>query len=66
MGELMRKAFNESSSDEVKGLRKDGNVYLKTRRVSTHEAIAHTIYLSSRFSNIDVIYLPSGLKENRI
>ena len=43
-----------------------GSVYLKTREVSTHEAIAHTVSLSSRLSNIDMIYLPSGLKKNRI
>ena len=66
MGELMRKAFKESSSDGVKGLKKAGNVYLKTHEVSKHEAIAPTISLSSRLSNIDVIYLPSGLKKNRI
>ena len=66
MGELMQKAFKESSSDGVKGLKKAGNVYLNTREVSTHEAIVHTISLSSRLSNINVIYLPSGLKKNRI
>ena len=66
MGELMWKAFKESSSDGVKDLKKAGNVYLKTPEVSTHEAIAHTISLSLRLSNIDVIYLPSGLKKNRI
>ena len=66
MGELMRKAFKEFSSDGVKGLKKAGNVYLKTREISTHETIAHTISLSSGLSNINVIYLPSGLKKNRI
>ena len=66
MGKLMWKAFKESSSDWVKGLRKADNVYLKARKVSTHEAIAHAISLSSWLSNIDVIYLPSGLKKSRI
>ena len=47
-------------------LKKAGNVYLKTREVSPHEAIARTISLSSQLSNIDVIYLRSGLKKNRI
>ena len=66
MGELMWKAFKESSSDGVKGLKKAGSVYLKTREVSTHEATAYTVSLSSRLSNIDMIYLPSGLKKNGI
>ena len=59
-----QKAFKESSSDGVKGLRKAGNVYLKTREVSRHEAIANVVSLSARLSNIDVIYIPSGMNGN--
>ena len=66
MGELMWKAFKESSSDGVQGLRKAGSVYLKTCEVSTHEVIAVAISLSAWLSNINVIYLRSGLKKNRI
>ena len=66
MGELMRKDFKESSSDGAKDLRKAGNVYLKTRKVSAREAIAHAITLSSQLPNSDVLYLPFGLNKNRI
>ena len=69
MGQLLWKAFKESSSYGVKGLRKAGSVYLKTREVLAYKAIAHAISaisLSSQLSNIDVIYLPSGLKKNRM
>ena len=43
---------------------KIGNVFQKCREVSTHEAIARTISLPLRHSNIDVQYVPTGLKEN--
>ena len=43
-----------------------GNTFLTKREVSTHEAIKRVLYLPMRHSNIDVLYVPTGLKKNRI
>ena len=66
MGELMKKASKEATGEDMKGkLRKIGNVFLTKREISTHEAIKRVLSLPMRTSNIDVIYLDTGLKKNR-
>jgi len=42
-----------------------GNVFLTKRKVSTHEAIKRVLSLPLRHSNIDVTFVPTGLKKNR-
>ena len=64
MSELMKVASKESSGKAIREkLYKIGNVFQKCREVSTHEAIARTISLPLRHSNIDVQYVPTGLKD---
>ena len=43
-----------------------GNIFLTKREVSTHEAIKRVLSLPMRHSNIDVIYVPTGVRKNRI
>ena len=42
-----------------------GNTFMTKREVSTHEAIKRVLSLPMRHSNIDVLYVPTGLKKNR-
>ena len=42
-----------------------GNTFLTEREVSTNEAIKRVLSLPMRHSNIDVLYVPTGLKINR-
>ena len=66
MSELMQKASKEAYGKDIKGKMRDiGNVFLTKREVSTHEAIKRVLSLPLRHSNIDVAYVPTGLKENR-
>ena len=66
MSELMQKASKEAYGKDIKGKMCDiGNVFLTKREVSTHEAIKRVLSLPLRHSNIDVQYVPTGLKENR-
>ena len=66
MSELMQKALKEAYGKDIKGKMRDiGNVFLTKREVSTHEAIKRVLSLPLRHSNIDVQYVPTGLKENR-
>ena len=66
MGELMRKASKESAGAEMREkFKKIGNVFLTKREVSTHEAIKRTLSLHMRTSNIDVLYLNTGIKKER-
>ena len=66
MSELMKKASKEAYNKDIQGkMYAIGNVFLTKREVSTHEAIARVISLPMRSSNIDVLYVPTGLKKNR-
>ena len=66
MSELMKKASKEAYDKDLKGkLYAIGNVFLTKREVSTHEAIKRVLSLPMRRSNIDVLYVPTGLKKNR-
>ena len=42
-----------------------GNTFLTKCKVSTLEAIKRVLSLPMRHSNIDVLYVPTGLKKNR-
>jgi len=66
MSELMKKASKEATGKDIKGkLRSIGNVFLTKREVSTYEAIKRVLSLCMRTSNIDTLYIDSGLKKNR-
>ena len=39
------------------------NIFLTKREISTHEAITRVLSLPMRHSNIDVLYVPTGLKK---
>ena len=42
-----------------------GNVFFTERKVSTHEAMIRLLYLPMRSSNIAVIFIPTGFREER-
>ena len=66
MSELMKKASKEAYGKDIRGkMHSIGNVFLTKREVSTHEAIKRVLSLPLRHSNIDVLYVPTGLKKNR-
>ena len=66
MSELMKKASKEATNKGVQDkLWAIGNVFTQKREVSTDEAIVRTLSLPMRSSKIDVVYIVTGLKENR-
>ena len=66
MSELMKKASKEAYGKDIKGkMLSIGNTFLTKREVSTHEAIKRVLSLPMRHSNIEVLYVPTGLKKNR-
>ena len=64
MSDLMRNACKESATVKDK-LKSIGNVFLKSREVSQHEAIAILIGLPLRESNVPVMFVPTGFKHER-
>ena len=40
-----------------------GNIFLTKHEVSTHEAIKRVMSLPMRHPNVDVLYVPTGLKK---
>ena len=66
MSELMKKASKEATGENMRGkLRKIGNVFLTKRELSTHEAVIRLLSLPMRTSNIGVIFIPTGFREER-
>ena len=66
-GEIMRKVVKESPGLNVRGkLRKVGNVFLRKRKVSTHEVIKGSLSLSMRSSNIGCDFGFTGPSEKRL
>ena len=66
MSELMKKALKEASGKDIKDkLRTVGNVFKTKRECSLAEATKRTLSLPMRSSNIDVVHIPTGVKENR-
>ena len=66
MNELMKKGSKDADGKDIRGkMHSIGNIFLTKREVSTHEAIKKVLSLQMRHSNIDVFYVPTGLKKNR-
>ena len=66
MSELMKKISKEAGNQDIRAkLRKIGNVFLTKREVSTHEAIIRLLSLTMRSSNIAVVFIPTGFREER-
>ena len=66
MSELMKKACKEAVGSGMKEKLHDiGHVFRTKREISTTEAIVRSLSMPLRRSNIDVIYVPTGLKKNR-
>ena len=62
----MKKPSKEAYEKDIKGkMFSIGNTFLTKHEVSTHEAIKRVLSLPMRHSNIDVLYVPTGLKKNR-
>ena len=62
----MKKASKEAYGKDINGkMLSIGNTFLTEREVSTHEAIKRVLFLPMRHSNIDVLYVPTGVKKNR-
>ena len=66
MSELMRKASKEANGKSVRNALKDiGQIFLKSREVSEHEAVAGILSLPLRRSNTDVEFIQTDIPENR-
>ena len=65
MTELMKKALKQAYEKDIKGkMVCIGNTFLTKREVSLHETIKRVLSLPMRHSNIDVLYVPTGLKKD--
>ena len=61
----MTKASKEGYGKDIKGkMLSIGNTFLTKCKVSTLAAIKRVLSLPMRHSNIDVLYVPAGLKKN--
>ena len=66
MSELMKKASKEAYGKDIKKkMHSIGNIFITKREVSTHEGVKRVLSLPLRHSNIDVVYIPTGVKKNR-
>ena len=66
MSEFLKKASKEAYGKGIKGkILFIGNGFLTKREVFTHKAIKRVLSLPMRHSNIDVLYVLTGLKKNR-
>ena len=41
------------------------HIFITKREISTHEGVKRVLSLPLRHSNIDVLYIPTGVKKNR-
>lgn len=64
MSELMRNACKEANTVKDK-LKSIGNVFLKSREVSQHEAIARLIGLPLKETNTSALFVPTGYRNQR-
>jgi len=64
MSDLMRNACKEAATVKEK-LKSIGNVFLKSREVSQHEAIARLVQMPLKESNVPVMFVPTGFKHQR-
>ncbi|XP_069125440.1 uncharacterized protein [Argopecten irradians] len=66
MSDLMKKTSKEASNKCIRDKLFDiGNLFLKAREVSEHEAISRLLSIPMRRSNVNVTFIPTDLKENR-
>ena len=65
ISELMEKASKEAYGKYISKMLLIGNTFLTKREVSTHKAIKKVKSLPMRHSNIDVLYVATGLKKKR-
>ena len=66
MSELMKGMCKENIGGSIKEkLNAIGKAFLTKREVSTHEAIMRVLSMPLRRSNIDVVHVSTGTKENR-
>ena len=66
MSDLMKKASKEAYGKDIRRkMHSTGNIFLTKREVSTHEAIKRVLPLHMRHSNIDVLYVPTGLEKEK-
>ena len=66
MREAMKKTSKEVYGKYMGGkMHYIGNVFLTKYEVSMHEAVKRVLSLLMRHLNIDVLYVPAGLKKNR-
>ena len=66
MSKLMKIASKEAYGKDIKGKSLSIDItFLIKPEVSTHEAIKRVLSLPMRYSNIDVLYVPTGLKRNK-
>ena len=62
----MKETSMEAYEKDIKGkMFSIGNTFLTKCKVSTPEAIKRVLSLPISHLNIDVLYLPTGLKKNR-
>ena len=67
MSELMKKACKEAHEKGVREkLYNTGSIFLKAREISEHEAISRVLSLKLRQSNVDVLFIQTDPKDNRI
>ena len=65
MSKLTKKASKEAYGKGIKDkMLSISNTFLTKHKVSTHEAIKTVLSLPMRHSNIDVLYVPTGLKKD--
>ena len=61
---ISKKASKEAYNKDLWGEQHSiGNIFLTKHEVSTHEAIKRVMSLPMRHSNVDVLYVPTGLKK---
>ena len=66
MSRLIKKASKEAYGKDIKGkMLSIDNTFFTKREVSTHKSIKRVSFLPMRHSNIDVLYVPTDLKENK-
>ena len=66
MSKLTKKASKEAYGKDIKDkMLSIGNTFLTKCEVSTHGAIKRILFLPTRHSNIDVLYVPTSIQKNR-
>ena len=64
MSEFIKQISKEAGNQDIGAKsRKIGNVFLTMRELSTHEAIKRLLSLPMSSSNIAVVFIPTGFRE---